>query len=175
MPSETSSVIVLPIRSAPASSNLCTAQAWRSGTGLVRAQSGLPPPVGWPATSNRSFAAKVSADSGPPARPARRNFCPGTNAPISSLPELASSVICALRLQLVAGIDEGVFRPAIGRGGGENRRAVQDPPFAAIRADLRGDRHDDPELMPLDEARDHARDDVVGLDKPRLFASEPVE
>src|SRR3954454_17771995 len=103
MPSETSSVIVLPIRSAPASSNLCTAQAWRSGTGLLRAQSGLPPPVGCPATSNRSFAAKVSPNSTRPARPARRNFCPGTKAPVSSLPELASSVICALRSIRMAG------------------------------------------------------------------------
>jgi hypothetical protein len=33
MPSETSSVMVLPTRVAPASSSACTAQAWRVGTG----------------------------------------------------------------------------------------------------------------------------------------------
>src|SRR5580704_1116491 len=84
MPSETSSVTVLPIRVAPASSRVCTAQACRSGTGFARAQSGLPPPVGRPATSNRSLAAKVSPASGPPARPAMRNRCPETKAPIGS-------------------------------------------------------------------------------------------
>ena len=35
---------------------------------MVRAQSWLPPPVGWPATSNRSFAAKVRPRNGPCAR-----------------------------------------------------------------------------------------------------------
>jgi len=75
---------VLPIKAAPASSKVCTAQAWRVGTGWVRAQSGLPPPVGRPATSNRSLAAKVSPESGPPGFPSRRNCCPGTKAPISS-------------------------------------------------------------------------------------------
>src|SRR5438045_805180 len=104
MPSETSSVIVLPIRSAPESSRVCTAQACRSGTGLVRAQSGLPPPVGWPATSNRSLAAKVRPESGPPARPAMRNRCPGTKAPKSSLPGLASSVICTSAQYVMAGL-----------------------------------------------------------------------
>jgi len=39
MPSEISSVIVLPINVAPASSNLCTAQACLSGTLCQRAQS----------------------------------------------------------------------------------------------------------------------------------------
>src|ERR1051325_10137188 len=76
--------MLLPIRSAPASSNVCTAQAWRSGIGCVFAQSSLPPPVGCPATSNRSLATKVSDESGPPARPSMRNCCPGTKAPMSS-------------------------------------------------------------------------------------------
>src|SRR5437764_7561355 len=84
MPSETSSVMVLPIKVAPASSRVCTAQALRSGTGCVFAQSVLPPPVGWPATSNRSLAAKVRPESGPPVRPSIRNRCPGTKAPMSS-------------------------------------------------------------------------------------------
>ena len=48
-------------------------------------------------------------------------------------------------------------------------------PFAALRFDLPGDRHDDAELAALDEAGDHARDDVVGLDQPGLVAMEPVE
>jgi hypothetical protein len=34
MPSETSSVMVLPISVAPASSSVCTAQAWRTGIGF---------------------------------------------------------------------------------------------------------------------------------------------
>jgi hypothetical protein len=39
MPSETSSVMVLPISFAPASSSVCTAHACFVGTGLLRAQS----------------------------------------------------------------------------------------------------------------------------------------
>src|SRR2546426_6334302 len=65
MPSETSSVTVLPISVAPASNKRCTAHAWRVGTGCCRAQSGLPPPVGCPATSKRSLAANVRPVSGP--------------------------------------------------------------------------------------------------------------
>src|SRR5271167_1511883 len=80
MPREISSVIVLPIKVAPASSSRWTAQACRAGTGFERAQSGLPPPVGWPATSNRSLAAKVRPESGPPGRPSIRTRGPGTNA-----------------------------------------------------------------------------------------------
>src|SRR5246500_1453478 len=80
MPSDTSSVIVLPIRVAPASSSRCTAQACRAGTGVERAQSGLPPPVGCPATSNRSLAAKVRPESGPPGRPSIWTRGPGTKA-----------------------------------------------------------------------------------------------
>src|SRR6185312_3520718 len=81
---ETSSVTVLPISDAPASSRVCTAQACRPGTGWARAQSGLPPPVGCPATSKRSLAAKVRPESGPPPRPSTRNACPGTKAPTVS-------------------------------------------------------------------------------------------
>src|SRR3984893_8230598 len=84
MPSDTSSVMVLPIKAAPASSSRCTAQEWRVGTGFDRAQSGLPPPVGKPATSNRSLAAKVSPESGPPGRPSIRTGGPGTKAFMSS-------------------------------------------------------------------------------------------
>ena len=39
MPSETSSVIVLPTSVAPASSSVCTAQEWRSGTARPVGQS----------------------------------------------------------------------------------------------------------------------------------------
>src|SRR6266446_6159902 len=84
MPSDTSSVIVLPINVAPASSKCCTAQEWCVGTGFDRAQSGLPPPVGKPATSNRSLAAKVSPESGPPFRPSMWTRGPGTKALMSS-------------------------------------------------------------------------------------------
>src|SRR5260370_41128305 len=84
MPSDTSSVIVLPINVAPASSKCCTAQACRVGTGFDRAQSGLPPPVGNPATSNRSLAAKVSPESGPSSRPSMWTRGPGTKALMSS-------------------------------------------------------------------------------------------
>ena len=76
--------MVLPIRVAPASSSRCTAQECRVGTGLYFAQSGLPPPVGWPATSNRSLAAKVRPESGPPARPSIWTRGPGTKALMSS-------------------------------------------------------------------------------------------
>ena len=61
MPSETSSVAVLPMTEAPACSSRSTIQAWRAGTGCARSQSGLPPPVGTPATSIRSFTAKREA------------------------------------------------------------------------------------------------------------------
>src|SRR5262249_57598778 len=37
-------------------------------------------PVGWPATSNRSFAAKVRPASGPFGLPSMRTALPGTNA-----------------------------------------------------------------------------------------------
>ena len=84
MPSETSSVMVLPISVAPPSSSRCTAQACRVGTGFERAQSGLPPPVGWPATSNRSLAAKVRPESEPPGRPSIWTRGPGTKALMSS-------------------------------------------------------------------------------------------
>src|SRR5437763_434248 len=84
MPSETSSVMVLPINVAPASSSRCTAQAWLVGTGFDRAQSGLPPPVGTPATSNKSLAAKVRPDSGPRGRPSIWMRGPGTKALTSS-------------------------------------------------------------------------------------------
>src|SRR5215831_14736201 len=84
MPSDTSSVIVLPINVAPASSKRCTAQACRVGTGFDLAQSGLPPLVGKPATSNRSLAAKVNPESGPPVRPSMRTAGPGTNAFMSA-------------------------------------------------------------------------------------------
>src|SRR6185436_5531923 len=79
MPSDTSSVIVLPIRVAPASSSRSTAHAWRVGVGWSRGQSGFPPPVGWPATSKRSLAANVSPASGPSDAPATRMEVPGTN------------------------------------------------------------------------------------------------
>ena len=96
MPSETSSVMVLPTRSAPASSRVCTAQAWRPGTGFALAQSWLPPPVGMPATSNRSFTAKLSPARGPPGRPAMRARGPATKA-------LTGSVMQGLRKRLFVG------------------------------------------------------------------------
>jgi hypothetical protein len=48
-------------------------------------------------------------------------------------------------------------------------------PFAALGADLRSDRHDDPELAPLDETGHHAGDDVIGLDQPGVAACETLE
>src|SRR5262245_42847836 len=84
MPSDTSSVIVLPIKVAPASSSRCTAQAWRVGTGFCRAQSGLPPPVGWPATSKRSLAANVRPASGPFGAPGMRTLEPATKGLVTT-------------------------------------------------------------------------------------------
>src|SRR5439155_18251451 len=84
MPSDTSSVIVLPISVAPASSSRCTAQAWRVGTGFCRAQSGLPPPVGWPATSKRSLAANVRPASGPFGAPGTRTLGPATKGLVTT-------------------------------------------------------------------------------------------
>ena len=80
MPRETSSVAVLPMMEAPERSNRSTIQAWRAGTGWERSQSGLPPPVGTPATSIRSFTAKVRPASGPVSAPATWQRGPGTNA-----------------------------------------------------------------------------------------------
>ena len=80
MPSETSSVTVFPISVAPASSNVCAAQACFAGTGFWRAQSWFPPPVGTPATSNRSLAAKLRPLSGPFGVPSTRVRGPGTKA-----------------------------------------------------------------------------------------------
>ncbi len=77
--------MVLPIRVAPVSSSRCTAQECRVGTGLYFAQSGLPPPVGGPATSKRSLTAKVRPASGPPGRPSIRTRGPGTKALMSSV------------------------------------------------------------------------------------------
>src|SRR5471032_1285603 len=90
MPSETSSVMVLPISVAPPSSSVCTAKECCAGIGRPVGQSWLPPPVGTPATSNRSLAAKVRPASGPPALPSMRTRGPGTKAPMSSLMEEAS-------------------------------------------------------------------------------------
>src|SRR5262245_27255800 len=47
--------------------------------GFCRAQSGLPPPVGYPATSKRSFAANVRPASGPLGAPWTCSGGPGTN------------------------------------------------------------------------------------------------
>ena len=77
IPSEISSVTVLPTNAAPASSSVCTAQAWRVGMACASAQSGLPAPVGCPAMSNRSLAAKVRSCSGPPGAPAMCTRGPG--------------------------------------------------------------------------------------------------
>src|SRR3954447_7487959 len=115
MPSETSSVIVLPIKSAPASSSVCTAQACRSGSGWVLAQSGLPPPVGRPATSNRSLAAKVRPESAPPSRPVIRNIWPGTKAPRSSPMSLIVSPQLLARTALAATSAQDQGRPAVDR------------------------------------------------------------
>src|SRR5262249_31330738 len=90
MPSETSSVTVLPISVAPASSRRCTAHAWRVGIGCHRAQSGLPPPVGCPATSKRSLATKVRPESGPSAAPAMRSGGPATKGLVIEVAILAS-------------------------------------------------------------------------------------
>ena len=92
IPSETSSVIVLPTTFAPARSRRSTSAACRSGAGWVRPQSGFPPPVGSPATSKRSLTANVRPESGPPVRPGIRTSVPGTKAPRASPAPAAGSV-----------------------------------------------------------------------------------
>src|SRR6516164_2438107 len=75
--------MVLPASSAPAARSFSTAGADRVAGACVRSQSGLPPPVMWPATSIRSLTAK----SRPPSRPVlvgcKVARGPGTNAPMS--------------------------------------------------------------------------------------------
>ncbi len=80
MPRETSSVPVLPMIEAPACNRRVTTQACCDGTGWARCQSGLPPPVGQPATSIRSFTAKLRPASGPFRAPANTQRGPGTKA-----------------------------------------------------------------------------------------------
>src|SRR6266849_1345430 len=72
MPRESSSVWVLPTMSAPVSTRRCTTGALRAAGACSASQSGLPAPVTWPATSNRSFAAKVRPASGPCGAPFSR-------------------------------------------------------------------------------------------------------
>ena len=119
MPSETSSVMVLPISVAPASSSVCTAQACRVGTGCVRAQSWLPPPVGWPATSNRSFAAKVRPRNGPCGAPSMVMRGPGMKALIASVMRASTVLWLGVNAE-----EEDMEEPKIspspcGRGRGE--------------------------------------------------------
>ena len=85
MPSETSSVIVLPIRVAPASSR----RLHRPGvTRRHRVPAGRPVVIAaagrMPATSNRSLAAKVRPASGPPGAPAIRTAGPGTKGLVTA-------------------------------------------------------------------------------------------
>src|SRR5581483_12046951 len=65
------------------------------GTGCARPQSGLPPPVGCPATSKRSLTAKVTPASGPSGAPAMRSARPGTNGLVMA--EITRLVQSALR------------------------------------------------------------------------------
>ncbi len=81
----------------------------------------------------------------------------------------------AARFERRPGLAHRLGRGGVGTGGGEDRRPGEPAPFAALGFDLPGDRHDDAELAALDEAGDHARDDVVGLDQPGLVAMEPVK
>ena len=74
----------MPIKVAPASKSRCTAQAWRVGAGFCRAQSGLPPPVRWPATSKRSLAANVRPASGPFGDPGMRTLGPATKGLVTA-------------------------------------------------------------------------------------------
>src|SRR4051812_32472369 len=60
-----SSVWVLPTKRAPASSSAWTAGAVRVLIPDIARTCGDPAPVGYPATSNRSFAAKVTSARGP--------------------------------------------------------------------------------------------------------------
>src|SRR6185369_3706111 len=62
-----SSVIVLPTSSAPLARRRSIATAFCAAVGCVSSQRGLPHPVGRPATSRRSFAAKESPSRGPEA------------------------------------------------------------------------------------------------------------
>src|SRR5579875_1134038 len=84
MPRDSSSVCVLPTMVAPALVSHSTTGAVRSAGGCRASQSGLPPPVTCPAMSKRSFAAKVSPDSGPSAAPSRRAVAKEQKAPKGS-------------------------------------------------------------------------------------------
>ncbi len=65
MEKASSSVTVFPARRAPASSSFCTVGAVRSLVPDRARTRGLPPPVGKPATSNRSLTPKLSPAKGP--------------------------------------------------------------------------------------------------------------
>src|SRR6185295_18520989 len=161
MPSETSSVIVLPIRVAPASRRRCTAQACRVGIGYCRAQSGLPPPVGWPATSKRSFAAKVMPASGPPGAPAIRTVEPGTNGLVTGTDTDAAARAPS------SGVEEPHLPYTGRRHGAESRR--RDDPDAAVAA-ARGPRAG-PGPAPGRARPGAGRDSAPGPRAPRRPAS----
>src|SRR5664279_2758457 len=79
--------MVLPARLAPAASSASTAGADRAAGDCTFSQSGLPPPVGVPATSIRSLTANVMPSSDPDAVGARTQRGPGMKAPKSARPE----------------------------------------------------------------------------------------
>src|ERR1700723_4742149 len=85
--------MVLPSRLAPDASKTSTAGADCVAGDCVFSQSGLPPPVGVPATSIRSLTAKVRPSSDPDAVGARMQRGPGMKAPKFARPE------CSIELE----------------------------------------------------------------------------
>jgi hypothetical protein len=78
-----SSAIAMPVRRAPASRQACTEGAVRAAGSWLASQSGLPPPVTMPATSNMSLTAKVRPLRAPcrlGAMSTRRRSAPSSSA-----------------------------------------------------------------------------------------------
>src|SRR5437868_1243417 len=88
--------MVLPSSLAPAASSAATVGADDSGGAWDFSQSGLPPPVGTPATSIRSLTANVKPLIGPAELAGTASRGPGTKAPKSAAAVAFISRPCTL-------------------------------------------------------------------------------
>src|ERR1700761_6081148 len=127
-PKASSSVMVFPCSVAPAASSAATGGADVDAGACVLSQSGLPPPVGTPATSIRSLTAKLNPSSGPDAVGARVSNGPGTNAPKSADADPADAMSGAAALA-----ERGHHRAGIG----DEAKALLDVPDGCFGTELR--------------------------------------
>src|SRR5258708_5848222 len=125
--------MVFPFSVAPAASNAATAGADVAAGLCPFNQSGLPPPVGVPATSIRSLTANVSPFSGPAADGPMVTRGPGTNAPKSAAAELAIAGSADVNLSSCPLAERGDHRIGIG----DETEAFLDVPDCRFRAEIR--------------------------------------